>query len=122
MAATGIVRDTRATSDARLGLGVAAACVIWFGVFAVLPVLAPDLPLPTGLDAVWALGGMLALVLAPVAAGLAAYASVRALWLGGDALTPGPRRLHLLTLALVAALFLVLVSAWGSGIVSWWQD
>ena len=116
------VQDSRATADARLGLGVAAACVLAFGAFVVLPVYVADLRLPAGLDSVWALCGMLAMVLAPVAAGLAAYASLRALWVGGDALTAAARRLHLVTLLLVAALFLVLVSAWGSGVVSWWQD
>jgi hypothetical protein len=116
------VDEVQARADARLGLVVAAACAVAHGALVVLPYYVTDQWLPSGIDAVWALGAMLTVVLGPVAAGLAGYASFMALWLHGDALTPASRRLHLITLLLVAVLFVAIGSAWGTHVASWWLD
>jgi hypothetical protein len=117
-------RDQRLTpaADARLAFGVGVACVVAFAVFVLAPYYATDGRLLPGPDALWALAGSLTLVLAPLAAGLAAWGSLVALWAYGDALPTTARRLHLVTLLLAAVLFAGLASAWGSGVVSWWTD
>lgn len=115
-------QDARATSDARLACCVAAAALVAFTSLVALPVHVTDLRLPSGVDAVWLLAGQLTLLLGPVVAGLAAYASVVALWSRGDALPASARRLHLVTLLVAAALFAGLVSTWGTDVVSWWTD
>ena len=117
-----MVGHHEADADARLVFGIAMASALAIGAFVVVPYAVTDLWLPAGLDAVVALGGVLTLVLGPVAAGLSAYASFLALWVKGDDLPTSARRLHLLTLLVAAALFLGLVSAWGSGVMSWWLD
>jgi hypothetical protein len=108
--------------DARLTAGVAAACLAAFAVFVVVPSSVAELELPPGLDGVWLMGGLLTLVMGPVVAGLCGYVSFAALWAHGDVLSARARRLHLLTLVLVAAVWLGLVSSWGSDVVSWWLD
>lgn len=93
-----------------------------FAVFVVVPSSTAGFgPLP-GVDAVWGMGGLLTIVLGPVVAGLCGYVSLAALWMHGGVLSALSRRLHLLTLLLVAAVWLGLVSAWGSDVVSWWLD
>ena len=121
MSDTRVARDDR-TLDARLTVEVAAACVAAFAVFVVVPASVAGFVLPSGLDAVWAMGGLLTIVLGPVVAGLCGCVSVGALWLHGDVLSSATRRMHLVTLLLVAALWLGFVSTWGSGVVSWWLD
>lgn len=117
-----VVQRTRATADARLGFGVAVSCVVAYAGFVVLPYYANDPWAPLGAEGVWALGGMVTLVLGPVAAGLSGYASLAALWSTGDTLPTTSRRLHLGTLLVVATVFLGLFSAWGADVVSWWLD
>ena len=102
--------------------GVSAACLAAFAVFVVVPSSVAVFALPPGVDAVWATGGLLTIVLGPVVAGLCGYVSFTALWLNGGALPARSRRLHLVTLLLVAAVWLGLVSSWGSDVVSWWLD
>ena len=120
----GVVGATRVAHDAtaRLTAGVSAACLAAFAVFVVVPTSVAVFALPPGVDAVWAMGGLLTIVLGPVVAGLCGYVSFAALWLHGGGLPVGPRRLHLVTLLLVAAVWLGLVSSWGSDVVSWWLD
>jgi len=113
--------DARAR-DARLTATAAALCLASFAVFVVVPVSVDVFALPAGVDAVWAAGGLLTIVLGPVVAGLCGYVSFAALWVHGDVLPPGARRLHLVTLVVVAAVWLALLSAWGSGVISWWLD
>jgi hypothetical protein len=96
--------------------------LVAFAVFVVGPSSGTGLALPPGLDGVWAMGGLLTIVLGPVVAGLCGYVSFAALWLHGGVLPAGSRRLHLITLLLVAAVWLGLVSSWGSEVVSWWLD
>lgn len=91
-------------------------------VFVVVPTAVAGFALPTGVDAVWATGGLLTIVLGPVAAGLCGVVSLAALWTDRGVLTVRSRRLHLVTLLLVAAVWLGLVSTWGSGVVAWWLD
>ena len=93
-----------------------------FAVFVVVPSSVAGFAPPPGVDAVWATGGLLTIVLGPVVAGLCGYVSLAALWMDGDVLPALSRRLHLVTLLLVAAVWLGLVSTWGSGVVSWWLD
>jgi len=121
MVATPVTRDATAL-DARLTLVVSAACVAAFGIFVVLPASVAGFAPPAGLDAVWVIGGLLTIVLGPVVAGLCGYVSLAALWTHGDVVSAATRRVHLVTLLLVAAVWLGFVSAWGSGIVSWWLE
>jgi hypothetical protein len=121
MTSTRVARDTRAL-DARLTVQVAAACVAAFAVFVVLPASVAEFALPPGLDAVWLVGGLLTIVLGPVVSGLCGFASMGALWMHGAVLSTTARRLHLVTLLLVAAVWLWFVSTWGSGVTSWWLD
>jgi hypothetical protein len=93
-----------------------------FAVFVVVPSSFAAFTLPPGLDGVWAMGGLLTIALGPVVAGLCGYVSFAALWLSGGVLPARSRRLHLTTLLLVAAIWLGLVSSWGSDILSWWLD
>ena len=87
----------------------------------VLPYAVPDFAPPAGFDVLWSIGGALALVLAPLAAGLAGLASLVALWLRED-LDPRTRRLHLVVLAAVATFAVFLVSRPGQSAIGWWQD
>ncbi len=93
-----------------------------FVLFVVVPSSVAGFALPPGVDAVWGMGGLLTIVLGPVVAGLCGYVSFAALWMHGDVLSAPSRRLHLVTLLLVAAVWLGLVSRWGSDVVSWWLD
>ena len=102
--------------------GLAAACLAAFAVFVVVPSSVAGFAPPPGVDAVWAMGGLLTIVLGPVVAGLCGYVSFAALWIHGGVLSALSRRLHLVTLLLVAAVWLGLVSTWGSEVVSWWLD
>ena len=56
---------------------------------------------------------LVSLVIGPVAAGLAGWASVVALWTRGGVLPARTRRLHLATLLLVAFLFTVTAGGLG---------
>jgi hypothetical protein len=97
-------------------------CVAAFAVFVVVPPSVDDFAPPAGLDGVWALGGLLTIVLGPVAAGLCAFFSLSALWTHRDAMPASSRRLHLVTLVLVAAVWVGFLSGWGSSVVAWWLD
>jgi hypothetical protein len=117
---TGVV-DHAGRSDARLALGVVAAAVVGFAVLVVVPSAVSDFEPPAGMDILWSLGGPLVLVLAPLAAGLAGFASAVALWRRGD-LSDTTRRLHLVVLAAVAAFAVFLASHPGQSAIGWWQD
>jgi hypothetical protein len=69
----------------------------------------------------WSVGGPLALVLAPLAAGLAGAASLVALWRRDD-LDPRTRRLHLVVLVAVTTFAVFLASRPGQSAIDWWQD
>jgi hypothetical protein len=110
------------TGDARLTVGVAAACVAAFLVFVVVPYRVVGFEPPAGVDALWAVGGLLTIVLGPVAAGLAGFVSLAALWTQRDAPSATTRRLHVVTLLLVAVVWVALLSDGGSAMVAWWLD
>lgn len=113
--------DHAGRSDARLALSTVAAAVLGFAMLVVLPYAVEDFAPPAGLDVLWSVGGSLALVLAPTAAGLAALASCVALWRRGD-LDATTRRLHLVVLVTVVAFAAFLASHVGQSIIGWWQD
>jgi hypothetical protein len=102
-------------------LGTVTAAAVGFAVLVVLPYAVNDFAPPASLDMLWRLGGPLALVLAPVAAGLAGFASWLALWRRGD-LDETTRRLHLTVLVAVATFAVFLVSHAGQSAIRWWQD
>jgi hypothetical protein len=107
--------------DASLTLGVAVASAVALGLFVLLPGSSGFDP-PVGLDVLWALGAVAAVLLAPVAAGLAAYVSLTALVPYGGRLPASVRRLHLLSLAVAVTFFVGLVLAWWSGSLAWLDD
>jgi len=115
------VVDRAGRSDARLALSTVAAAVLGFSVLVVLPYAVNDFAPPAGLDVLWSLGGQLALVLAPPAAGLAGFASCVALWRRGD-LDDTTRRLHLVVLVAVATFAVFLASHPGQSAIGWWRD
>jgi hypothetical protein len=115
------VVDHARRSDARLTLSTVATAVVAFAVLVVLPYVSNDFAPPAGLDILWRLGGPLALVLAPIAAGLAGIASWVALWHRGD-LDVTTRRLHLGVLVAVAMFAVLLASDVGQSAIHWWQD
>jgi hypothetical protein len=119
--ATRVEQDARAT-DARLTAGVAAACVAAFMGFVVVPSSVAGFALPPGVDTVWAMCGLLTIILCPVVAGLCGYVSLAALWIHAGVLSELSRRLYLVALLLGATVWLGLVSTWGSDVVSWWLD
>ena len=108
--------------DARLTVGVAAACVAALVVFVVVPSSVTGFALPPGVDAVWVVGGLLTIFLGPAAAGICGCVSIAALWTRGDVMSARTRRLHLVTLLLVAVVWLGYVSSWGSNVMAWWLD
>jgi H+/Cl- antiporter ClcA len=121
MGSARVVGDSR-SGDARLTLAVTAASVAAFGVFVVVPPSVAEFDPPPGIDAVWSVGGLLTIFLGPVVAGLCGYVSAAALWRHRGALSAPVRRLHLVTLLLVAVAWLGLFSPWGSTMVSWWLE
>lgn len=112
----------RTSADARLGLGVALGSVAAFLLFVVAPFHVPSLGELPGVETLWFLGSVTAIILGPVCAGLSAWASLVALWTRGDSLTTNARRQHLVTMALAAALFISLVSPWGMELTAWLRD
>jgi hypothetical protein len=116
-----VVREQQA-SDARLALGLAAVGALSFPLFVLWPHAAGDSWQPLGVDQLWALGMLASVVIGPVVAGLAGWASLVALWTSGAALPAGTRRLHLATLVLVAALFTTLLVAKDAGALAWLSD
>lgn len=108
-------------ADARLALSTVAVAVVGFVVLVLLPSAIADFVPPAGMDVLWRVGGPLALVLAPTAAGLAGCASWVALWGRGD-LDDRTRRLHLVVLLSVAAFIAFLASHTGQSALGWWQD
>jgi hypothetical protein len=117
-----LVDTRRAAGDARLGFALTTGSAVAFATLVLLPFYATGLSLPAAADLVGALGGLFAVLLGPVVAGLCAYASFAALWSHGDALPASSRHLHLLTLLVTAIFLLALVSPWGTAAVSWWLD
>ncbi|HRD63752.1 MAG TPA: hypothetical protein PLZ93_14595 [Nocardioides sp.] len=123
MAVATLTRDRQAAvADARLALGVAISSLVALVAFGFVPHAAGIESLPAGLDLVWVLGAVCAVFLAPVAAGLAGWSSLVALWLHGDALLADVRRTHLLTLVVVATYAVVLAAMWGIGAFAWLGD
>ena len=112
---------TSGRSDARLALGTVVAAVAAFVLLVLLPVAVTDFAPPAGTDVVWRLGGPLALVLGPTAAGLAGLVSWVSLWARGD-LDDTTRRLHLLVLVAVATFAALVASPTGRAAFAWWQD
>ena len=111
-----------ARSDARLSVGVAAGCAVGLVTFVLLPYAAGADRLPSGVDVLWGLGGVAIVLLGPVAAGLAGWSSLVALWVRGDVLTTSVRRTHLVTLLLVGAYAAGLAVAWSTGVLAWFSD
>ena len=113
--------DHAGRSDARLALSTVTVAILGFAVLVVLPYAVDDFAPPAGLDSLWSLGGPLALVLGPTAAGLAGFASCVALLRRGD-LNERTRRLHLVVVVAVAAFAVFLASHAGQSVIGWWQD
>jgi len=121
VAVSSVVRAEQDASDARLALGVAAFCAIGLPTFVLLPFTAGEEWLPPGVDLLWMLAGVFVVVLGPLAAGLAGWASLVALWTRGDVLATRMRQLHLLTLLLVATYAAGLAAAWSAGVFVWFR-
>jgi hypothetical protein len=99
-------------ADARVCAGVAAACLLGLVAFV--------LPLGAGWDgmpSVWLVLADAVVLLGPVAAGLAGWAS-----LGALADRSGGLRLPVVTLALVAAYAAGLAAVWSAGGLAWMAD
>ncbi|KQV73413.1 hypothetical protein ASC64_18395 [Nocardioides sp. Root122] len=113
--------DRAATSDARLAVTIVVAAVIGFVALVVLPYAVTGFAPPAGTDVLWRVGGPLAVVLAPLGAGLAAAASLLALLRDGG---PGgtTRHLHVAVLVTAATFAAFLVSPAGQSVLGWWQD
>lgn len=116
----GVVDGAR-RSEARRALVAVATAVVAFAVLVVLPYAVDDFSPPAGIEVLWSLGGPLTLVLAPLAAGFAGFASWVALWRRGD-LGDAARRLHLVVLVTVASFAVFLTSQPGQSVIGWWQD
>ena len=114
--------EHQSASDARLSVGVAAGCAAGLAAFVLLPDAAGVEWLPSGLDLLWALGGVAVVLLGPVAAGLAGWSSLVALWVRGDVLTTSVRRTHLVSLLLLAAYAAGLAAAWSAGTLAWFSE
>jgi hypothetical protein len=110
----------QAENDALLTCAVALACGLAFVVFVAIPVHADALEVPVALAGLWPLGFLVGAFLGPVAAGLAAFVSLSALWARGPALTQRARRLHLSTIALSTILLVAYISS--SGALQTWLD
>ena len=111
---------TATEADGRLAFGVATGTAAAFVVFAWWPVHVENEELLLGLAPLWAMAGYFTILLGPLAAGMAGYLSFVALWLNGAELPARARRLHLVTLLVVAGLFVALVSPWGAELFSAW--
>jgi len=116
-----VTREEQA-SDARLSLGLATVCALSFPVFVLWPYSAGDSWQPPGVDQLWVLGMVFSVLICPVVAGLAGWASLVALWTRGAVLPARTRWLHLATLLLVAALFTSLLIARDAGVMAWLSD
>ena len=110
-----VAQQHRASSDARLALGVAAASAAGLAVFVLVPHAAGTDWQPPGAGLVWLLGTLVTVFFGPLAAGLAGWSSLVALWAHGAVLPTRVRRTHLVTLVLVAAYAAALAAAWGVG-------
>ena len=115
-------RGAATARDARLTVEVAAACVAALVVFVVVPSSVTGFALPPGVDAVWMVGGLLTIFLGPVVAGICGCVSIASLWTRSDVMSTRTLRLHLVTLILVAVVWLGYVSTWGSHVMAWWLD
>jgi len=112
---TTVAQQHRAAADARVALGVAAASAAGLAVFVLVPHAAGTWWQPPGVDLVWLLGTLVTVFFGPLAAGLAGWSSLVALWTHGAVLPTRVRRTHLVTLVLVAAYGAALAAAWGAG-------
>ena len=115
-----VVANARTEADARWALSLATGTAIAYGVFAAWPVFLTDPRWLFGLDALWGVAGFFTVLLGPLAAAMAAYWSFLALWVHGAELSVRARQMHVLTLLVVAALLVAMVSPWGADVVSWW--
>ena len=79
MAVASVVREEQ-SSDARLALGLASVCAVSFPLFVLWPYAAGNSWQPPGADALWGLAMVFSVLIGPVAAGLAGWASLSALW------------------------------------------
>ncbi|MBF4764072.1 hypothetical protein ISU07_13130 [Nocardioides islandensis] len=108
-------------TDARLLLGSALAVPALFLLFVLLPAGDPNIGLPMNLDALVGLGGVLVLVLGPFVWGVTGCATVVALWTRRP--MPYAERLtHVVTLAVLAAFLVVLMSERTEAAIAWWLD
>ena len=121
MAVATVVRKEQA-SDARLALGLATLCAVAFPLFVLWPYAAGDSWQPPGVDQLWALGMLISVLIGPIVAGLAGWASLIALCARPDVLTTRVRRMHLITLVLVAAYAAAWSAAWSAGGFAWLSD
>ena len=110
-----------AMTDARLLLGSAVALPVAFAVLVLLPFHRGEIPQALGLEALWAVAGLLFLVLGPVAWGLIGYVSGITL-VFGQGVSAADRLLHVATLVVLAAFVALLASETGTAAMEWWFD
>ena len=102
------------SADARLALATAVGCALSYVVFVALPLSVDGVAVPEVVHGLWAVGVAVAMYLSPVAAGLAAYASLAAVVTRGRTMAPSTRRLHLVTVGVVAAHLALCVATLGA--------
>jgi hypothetical protein len=106
--------EREATADARLGVVTALVCAVAYVTLVALPLRGDGWAVPTAVAGPWAVATALALYVSPVAAGLAAYASVTALALHRGRMPVAVRRLHVLTLTLSTTQLALCVATLGA--------
>lgn len=97
--------------DALLSCAVATVCSLAFWAFVARPIHADAMEAPGTLDDLSPLGFLVGALLAPVAAGLAAFVSGSVLRAHRSTLTPRARWLHWSTIALTTALLVAYVGS-----------
>ena len=106
--------------DAVLTCAVAALCALAFVTFLALPIDSDAVEIPATLQVLGPLAFLFGALLAPVAAGLAAFVSGSALQARRSTLTRRARRLHWTTIALSTTLLLAYVAS--SSALRTWTD
>ncbi|MDT0214916.1 hypothetical protein Q9R29_13560 [Rothia sp. ARF10] len=110
MASARVSTSRQAEHDAALGCAVAVACGLAFLTFVAVPVRVEALEVPVAFEGLWQVGFLVGAFLGPVGAGLAAFASVRALWAREPDLSSRVRWLHRSTVTVSVVLLVAYVA------------
>lgn len=110
----------QAERDAVLTCAVATVCAVAFLAFVALPIRSDAVEVPAALEGPGPLGFLVGALIAPVAAGLAAFVSGSALQARRSTLTLRARLLHWSTIALSTALLVAYVAS--SSALRTWLD